>query len=109
MHTSRRIPKPAAVEDTEGLGWHVSLGVNFNARDLDNRRHWERQGIDPDEHVAKLRRCADEEGQKRGLMFIGEERKGQEIQRQYVVATIWWRLRFLVLKPRIEEPRKETR
>ena len=111
MHTSRRIPKPAVVEDPGGLGWHVSVGINFQAHNLDNRRHWQRQGMNPDEHIAKLRQCGDDEGTRRGLMFIGEIRKGQEIQRQYVVPTFWWRLRFLygLLKPRIEQPRKETR
>ena len=108
MHTSRRIPRPAAVEDPGGLGWHVSVGINFQADYLDNRRHWQRQGMDPDELIAKIRRSHDEEGRRRGLMFIGEIRKGQDIQRQYVVPTFWWRLRFSVLKPRIEQPRKET-
>ena len=105
MDASRRnAARPTVVEDRDGLNWHVSLGVGFDAHNLDNRRHWQRLGIDPDEHVAKLRRCGDAEGQRRGLMFIGERRQGQEIQRQYVVATFWWRLRFLVFKPRLQKP-----
>ena len=96
---------PTGVTEEEVLKWHVSFGQNYADVHLDKRWHWERQGIDPDQHIADIRACGDRQAKKRGLMFIGEKRIGSEIQRQYVVPTIWWRLRFLVTKPRLEVPR----
>ena len=96
---------PTGVTKDEALKWHVSFGQNYADVHLDKRWHWERQGINPDKHLADIRACGDRQAKKRGLMFIGEKRIGNEIQRQYVVPTFWWRLRFLLLKPRLEVPR----
>ena len=57
--------------DDQNLKWHVSFGMNYDAVHLDDRVHWTRQAIDPDEHVAKFRTAGDKQGAARGLMFIG--------------------------------------
>ena len=89
--------------------WHVSFGQNFPAAWVDDPRASLMYGVDPVKKLRDVRDCGDKEAEKRGLMFVGERRLGHEIQRQYIVPTFWWRLRFLVLRPRLERPRKETR
>ena len=93
----------------DSLKWHVSFGQNFPAIWLDDPIGRQMYGLDPDAELRRTRAAGDRMAVKRGLMFIGERRLGHEIQRQYIVPTFWWRLRFLVLKPRLEMPRREAR
>ena len=71
---------------------------------LDGRRALEREGIDPDEFIAKIRATGNREAEKRGLLFTGEERLGQEIARQYRKPTWWRRLRLYLGWVHVEAP-----
>lgn len=93
--------------DVDDLKWHVTVGMNFPAHWLDDPETLRRGGIDPAKNLRLTRAAHDELAAGRGLIFIGEVRLGDQIQRQYIVPTFWWRLRFLVLKPRLEKPRRD--
>ena len=87
--------------------WGVSFGQNYDAAHLDDRRHWSRQGIDPDEHIAAMRAAGDREAERRGLVFTGEVRLGDEIQRQYFAPSQlsrWQRIRLRLLGGHNEKP-----
>jgi len=60
--------------------------------------------IDPVVALASARLTGDKERERRGLMFIGEVRKGDLIFQQYRRPTFWRRLRFAILRPRLEKP-----
>jgi len=92
--------------DVDDFKWHVPVGVNYPAHWLDDPERLRKGGIDPEKNLRLTRAAHDEIGRGRGLMFIGEVRLGDEIQRQYVVPTFWRRLRFLLFKPRLERPRR---
>jgi len=92
--------------------WGVSFGQNFGAAHLDDRRHWSRQGIDPDKHIAAMRATGDREAERRGLVFIGEVRLGDEIQRQYFAPgqlSRWQRIRLRFFGGHNEKPLSQQR
>ena len=64
--------------------WGESVRIRFYSCWLDDPRHLRRYGVDPEEFIRKTREAGDTEGRARGLVFIGEVRKGTEIERQYV-------------------------
>ncbi|HUT62154.1 MAG TPA: hypothetical protein VNA25_30310 [Phycisphaerae bacterium] len=65
--------------------------------------------IEPNAFLASVRATGDREAARRGLMFIGEARVGDEISRYYVRPTFWRRLRFFFVPPRLEKRLAEGR
>jgi len=82
----------------------VSFGQNFPAAWLDDPDGRRMYGLDAAKELRAVRECGDRMARTRGLMFIGEVRLGDEIQRQYIVPTFWLRLRHFFLRPKLERP-----
>jgi len=84
--------------------WGRATDVRFPSWVLDEPWRLSLQGMDPVVALASARLTGDNEAERRGLMFIGEYRDGDEIVQQYRRPTRWRRLRYAILGPRLEKP-----
>ena len=84
--------------------WLEDVDITFDSWVLDEPWRLTLNGLDPDVALASARLTGDKERERRGLMFVGEVRKGDLIYQQYRRPTFWLRLRYAVLRPRREKP-----
>jgi len=79
--------------------WHKPVKNLYPAKWLDDRAYMRWAGVDPDEFIGRIRRELDENYRaRRGLVFCGEEREGDEIARYYLRPTIWRRIRLALFR-----------
>jgi hypothetical protein len=93
---------------TRHPNWGQAADVHYPAWVLDEPELARNARLDPVVALASARLTGDKEGVRRGLMFVGEVREGNDIVRQYRWPTRWRRLRFALLKPRLVKPLRRS-
>ena len=86
--------------------WGEDVDITFDSWVLDKPWRFTLQDppIDPVVALASARLTGGKEAERRGLMFVGEVRKGDLIYQQFRHPTLWRRVRYAVLRPRREKP-----
>ena len=86
--------------------WGEDVDITFDSWVLDEPWRFTLQDppIDPVVALASARLTGDKEAARRGLMFVGEVRRGDLIYQQFRRPTFWRRVRYAILRPRREKP-----
>ncbi len=102
------VDEAAQQELARADAWLREFDQHFPAAWLDRQEAMRRYHADPVKLLRQTRGAGDKEAAKRGLMFAGERRESDQIVRRYRRPSLWGRLRYCVLRPRLEKPQKES-